>query len=130
MKVLTQREPWASLVGERIKTIETRSWPTNYRGELYIHAGAYNIHKKDIRANEFAGWLSGSLNYGHIFAKCNLVDCIHIDESFAEQVKQTDLRNFLCGDYATVRYAWILADIEHIRAIPAKGHLGIWNYEY
>lgn len=46
MKVLTLREPWASLVGERIKTIETRSWPTNYRGELYIHAGAYKIHKK------------------------------------------------------------------------------------
>ncbi len=130
MKVLTLREPWASLVGERIKTIETRSWPTNYRGELYIHADTYKIPKKDVRANELASWLSGALNYGYIFAKCNLVDCIRIDKDFAEQIKKIDMRNFLCGDYATGRYAWILADIEYISVIPAKGHLGIWNVEY
>ena len=47
MKVLTIREPWASLIGEQIKIIETRSWPTNYRGELYIHAGVAPMPKTD-----------------------------------------------------------------------------------
>ena len=40
MKVLTLHQPWASLVALGVKTIETRSWSTKYRGPLAIHAGA------------------------------------------------------------------------------------------
>lgn len=39
MKALTIRQPWASLIGLGVKTIETRSWTTRYRGTLAIHAG-------------------------------------------------------------------------------------------
>ena len=39
MKVLSIKEPFATLIKNKIKCIETRSWKTNYRGELYIHAG-------------------------------------------------------------------------------------------
>ncbi len=38
-RVLTLRQPWASLVALGIKSIETRSWYTPYRGPLAIHAG-------------------------------------------------------------------------------------------
>src|ERR1035441_8202753 len=38
MKALTLTQPWASLMGLRQKTVETRSWGTSYRGELVIHA--------------------------------------------------------------------------------------------
>ena len=34
MKVLSLLEPWASLIKENKKKIETRSWKTSYRGEL------------------------------------------------------------------------------------------------
>lgn len=37
MKVLSLTEPYATLIKERKKKIETRSWKTPYRGELYIH---------------------------------------------------------------------------------------------
>jgi hypothetical protein len=40
VKALTIRQPWASLIAMGVKTIETRSWSTNYRGPLAIHAGA------------------------------------------------------------------------------------------
>lgn len=40
MKVLTLHQPWASLVALGVKTIETRSWSTQYRGPLAIHAAA------------------------------------------------------------------------------------------
>lgn len=33
-------QPWASLIALGVKTIETRSWSTQYRGPLAIHAGA------------------------------------------------------------------------------------------
>lgn len=39
MKALTIRQPWASLIAAGVKTIETRSWSTRYRGPLAIHAG-------------------------------------------------------------------------------------------
>lgn len=39
MKALTLYQPWASLIAKRVKTIETRSWGTNYRGRIAIHAG-------------------------------------------------------------------------------------------
>lgn len=39
MKALTIRQPWASLIAAGVKTIETRSWSTKYRGRLAIHAG-------------------------------------------------------------------------------------------
>lgn len=38
MKALTLSQPWASLVAIGAKRIETRSWGTNYRGPLAIHA--------------------------------------------------------------------------------------------
>lgn len=38
MKALTLTQPWATLIALGAKKIETRSWATNYRGPLAIHA--------------------------------------------------------------------------------------------
>jgi hypothetical protein len=38
MKTLSIRQPYASLICKGIKTIENRTWKTNYRGKLLIHA--------------------------------------------------------------------------------------------
>ena len=46
MKVLSLTEPYATLIKENKKKIETRSWKTSYRGELYIHASSTNIPKE------------------------------------------------------------------------------------
>ena len=45
MKALSIRQPWASLIVAGIKDIENRSWVTNYRGKLLIHA-AQKFDKK------------------------------------------------------------------------------------
>lgn len=36
MKAISVKQPWASLIALGIKTIECRSWKTNYRGDLLI----------------------------------------------------------------------------------------------
>lgn len=41
MRALTIRQPWASLIAAGVKTIETRSWATSYRGSMLIHAGKH-----------------------------------------------------------------------------------------
>jgi hypothetical protein len=130
MKVLTIREPFATLIKNRIKYIETRSWKTNYRGELYIQAGIAKI-RKDVRIRNGLSKLytDDNLNYGCIICKCNLVDCIYMTEEFIKQEKDKNPNNFISGHYEIGRYAWILTDIEPIIPIKVKGQLGIWNYD-
>ena len=45
MKVLTLKQPWATLVAEGIKKYEFRSWKTHYRGKILIHT-SQKIEKK------------------------------------------------------------------------------------
>ena len=129
MKVLTIKEPFASLIKEKVKTIETRSWKTNYRGIIYIHAGLKKVDYNDKRIQELITYLSNKeMNYGHIICKCELVDCIYMDNLFINKIKKNK-KEYLCGRYEIGRYAWILKVIEVLNPpIEAKGKLGIWNY--
>ena len=40
MKAITIKQPFASLIVEGIKDIENRTWKTNLRGRVLIHASA------------------------------------------------------------------------------------------
>lgn len=129
MKVVSIIEPWASLIKEKVKYIETRSWKTNYRGKIYIHASLKKVPKKDERINNLINLLKDKdFKYGHIIAEATLVDCIYMDEEFISKIKNNN-QEYICGEYSLGRYAWILEDIKELeRPIPAKGSLGIWNY--
>lgn len=130
MKVLSLTEPYATLIKNGIKTIETRSWKTKYRGKLYIHASSTKIPKSFKDNKELMSLINiDELNYGKIICSCDLVDCIEMTDSFINQVKENK-NEYISGIYASGRYAWILKNIEILdNPIPAKGHLGIWNYE-
>ena len=130
MKVLSIKEPWATLIASKQKYIETRSWKTSYRGELYIHASKKLINKKDEKIQELLKLLpTQEMNYGKIICKCELVDCIYMDEKFINEIKQNK-QEYMCGDYQIRRYAWILEKTELIKPkIEVKGKLNIWNFE-
>lgn len=129
MKVLTIREPFATLIKNKVKYIETRSWKTNYRGELYIHSGVAKITKEIRERNGLTElYNEDELKYGYIICKCNLVDCILMTDEFINQEKEKCLKNFIAGTYEVGRYAWVLDNIKLIEPIKAKGQLGIWNY--
>ena len=101
MKVLTIREPFATLIKNKKKYIETRSWKTNYRGEIYIHAGVSKI-SKDVKMRPGLSDLynDSELGFGNIICKCNLVDCIYMTEEFIESEKKKNPVNFLAGHYS------------------------------
>lgn len=40
MKAISIKQPYASLIVSGIKNIENRTWKTNYRGRVLIHASA------------------------------------------------------------------------------------------
>ena len=131
MKVLSLTEPYATLVKKRFKTIDTRSWKTRYRGKLYIHASSTRI-PKDYRENQELMSLVDlqELNYGNIICVCELNDCILMTDSFVEEIRKNQ-SEFVSGVYAPGRYAWIFKNITVLdHPIPAKGHLGLWDFDY
>ena len=128
MRVITLQEPWASLIGAKIKTIETRSWPCYVYGDLYIHAAKSTIKKEEQRRLELQGLVPAPLHYGEIFIKTTLSDCVLITEEYARQIKERDPLCFYCGDFTPGRYAWVLSNIELIAPIKARGKLGIWYH--
>jgi hypothetical protein len=123
MKVLTIKQPFASLIANGYKKYEFRSWKTKYRGELYIHAG-YGIDKNCMDKVK-----NYNLEYpnGYIIAKCNLVDCVLVDENMNKRLKKENPKVYT-HDY-TGFYAWVLEDITILNSpIKTKGKLSIWNY--
>ena len=129
MKVLSIKEPFASLIKNRIKCIETRSWKSNYRGELYIHASLSKMVKYNDRLELMDLIKDMDMSYGYIICKCKLVDCIYMDEEFINNIKGNH-REYICGEYSVGRYAWVLDSVEILdKPIKAKGKLGIWNYD-
>ena len=48
---MTIWQPWASLIACGAKQYETRSWATQYRGPIAIHAAARYIRKWDLPAD-------------------------------------------------------------------------------
>ena len=130
IKVLSIIEPWATLIKEKKKYIETRTWKTSYSGELYIHASKKKINIKDEHITDLLELIPNvEMGYGKIICRCKLVDCIYIDENFKEEISKNN-QEYLCGDFNIGRYAWILEDIiPLVKPIEAKGQLNIWNYE-
>ncbi len=130
MKVLSLTEPYATLIKENKKIIETRSWKTNYRGELYIHASSTKISKEWQKNKELMELIKNMpLNYGNIICKCNLVDCVYMTKEYVTNMQDNNYQEYICGEYKEGRYAWILDNILPLTIpIKAKGQLNIWNY--
>jgi len=128
MKVLSIKEPYATLIMMKEKQIETRSFKTNYRGELYIHASGKTLTKEALNDSYVRKLIEGlTFHCGNIICKATLKDCVYMDEAFMDQIKKNP-KEYRLGVYEVGRYAWILEDIQRIDPIPAKGRLNIWNY--
>ena len=121
MKVLTLKQPWATLISEGLKEYEFRSWNTNYRGKLLIHAGV-SIDKEEIKKYNY------DYPKSRIVALVELIDCIKIDDKFNKMIK--DKNSIVYGSKEREGYAWKLRLIKKIDDNKEiKGKLGLWNIE-
>lgn len=133
MKALSIKEPYASCIREKKKFIETRSWKTNYRGELLIHASSTGFMGDGSFANYVVNVLGvNPFRQGVIHCKVRLVDCIKMDEEFIRKMISENRQEYNLGFYEPGRYAWVMEFIEayDVNKQPVvKGKLGIWDYE-
>lgn len=134
MRALTLSQPWATLVIEGHKRIETRSWMTEYRGPLVIHAGVRMGPDERGYAEEW-GLVPDSLPRGAAIGTVRLVGCVLFDERHERWQRPegewilTDRERSL-GDFTAGRYGWLLASPEEFaEPVPVKGALGLWRYE-
>ena len=130
MKVLSLTEPYATLIKEGKKKIETRSWKTNYRGTIYIHASKTKISKIDLEDKELMNLVENKqMNFGNIICKCDLIDCKLMTKELIDDIKKNH-QEYICGEYKEGRYAWLLDNVEILKKpISVKGHLGLWEYK-
>lgn len=125
MKVLTIKQPWASLIVNGYKKYEFRSWKTNYRGKILIHAGL------SLEKDMMEGLKDYNLEYikGAIIGEAEIVDCILVDEKLNKEIININKVVYSKGNYIG-KYAWKLENIiKYDNPIYIKGKLGLWNYE-
>lgn len=135
MKAITVLQPWAWLLAIGKKRCETRSWKTNYRGEILIHAGKRDM--TDVMRQtifeaghmEQAGVFDTKIITGAVIGKTTLVNCVPIDEAIAALVKAQHPDESAFGDFTPGRYAWVMEGAELFdQPVPAAGKQGLWNF--
>ena len=127
MKVLSLTEPYATLIKEKKKWIETRSWKTAYRGELYIHASSTKIQKNWKDNTELFTLIENNpLNFGNIICKCNLVKCVKMTKEYVENIEKNNYQVKVI-DYQDGEEAGIKSVTLHIQGDYAYGYLRCEN---
>lgn len=128
MKVITIKEPFATLILEGYKEYEFRTWKTNYRGDVLIHAGK-TVNKEALNKVKDL-----DLNYskGEIIAKAKITDCILVDEKFRKELikKNKNIYYNLLKDNGKKLYAFKIENVEKIKTIKVNGKLSLWEYKY
>jgi|GEM_PF-1917075 len=134
LKAISLWQPWAIAIALSLKTWETRSWKTHYRGLLVICAAQKTSRKQqetyvrichqhhiDLKTHPWS-----QLPRGCAIALVKLTDCVLITEELIAQQSETERS---LGDWQPGRYAWKLEQLRFLNPpIPIKGKQGLWNF--
>lgn len=147
MKALSLWQPWATLLINGWKRIETRGWGTSEREWIAIaatatlppegrralekdafqealfhctkRAGGYGLRPK-VRPDE--------LPYGAILGVARLGDCREMTEERIAQRRELEPMEYAFGDYEPGRFEWHIDRVtQFIEPIPCKGHQKLWT---
>lgn len=129
MKVITVKQPFATLIAEGLKEYEFRTWRTKFRGDILIHAGK-GIDKKAMERYKHL-----NLDYpsGKIIAKATITDCVYVDDNLKEKLQEKDplvYYGILQKDSNWDGYGFKLENIKKLPPIEINGKLSLWDYDY
>jgi hypothetical protein len=120
IRALSIRQPWAELILRRRKPIEIRTWKSEYRGWLLIHASGnweatsareMGINKHAVTQSAFVG-----------IAKVKEIrPFTRKDASLLKKKRGGD------GWWGPGQFAWVLESVHRIEPIPFKGRLGLFR---
>jgi hypothetical protein len=135
MKAISIQQPYASFIGAGLKKYETRTWKTDYRGDLLICSGLKKGKNLKIVYHNFKllfnhesyelPLLYDRLPFGKALAIVELTDCVLMTDIFIQS--QTHSERSL-GHWELGNYAWELKTKKIISSsIQIKGQLGLFN---
>ncbi len=107
MKALSIIPCYAMDILEGYKTVECRTWKTDYRGSILICASSRKMHRCIC---------------GHTLCLVDLVDIVPFTKEHLKDACMEQLPSDPC-------YAWILKNIRPVVPVPAKGKLHLWDYD-
>ena len=126
MKALSIRQPWAWAIIYAGKNVENRSWVTDYRGPLLIHAskrfdfdGFQWMHEN---AEDLG--LKSAITHHHLiplrheFYKGGIIGKVY----FKKLVRSKSFSRWMFGPWG-----WLLENPESIPFIPYRGKLGLFD---
>mgnify|MGYP001008443036 CR=1 FL=1 len=115
MRTLATRQPWATYIAEGWKTIEVRSWRTEYRGPLLIPASGKpcTIGRED-----------GSSSLLPTQCLVCVVDLVDVRPWLRHEAEAACLDN---EDWDTGYWGWHLANPRHVQPVPHKGRLQLYH---
>lgn len=138
MKAISLWQPWASAIAVGVKRYETRSWTTQVRGQVAIHAAK---KRSPNQRAIFEGWLEDhlpirfafedgleldfdSMPFGAIVAVAT-IDDVQYSGRLLPDLSEAEIA---LGDHGPGRFCWMLKDIRRLtRAIDCVGRQGFFN---
>jgi activating signal cointegrator 1 len=150
VKCLSITQPWATLLVLGVKRVETRSWPTTYRGPLAIQAAkGWDASARALADKLLAGWKSltpgavvGNMPRGAVVGVVDLTDCRIMTLSEKPRANEFSLTvaselwsedaqrrgEGELGGYEEGRYDWTVKNPrELLRPVACAGKLGIFE---
>jgi hypothetical protein len=111
MKIISIRQPWASLIVCGIKDVENRTWSTRYRGPVLVHASlrADDISSVDL-VRYYGAFPPSDQPRGGIVGVVEIVDCVRPHSS---------------QWYAPGCWAFVLANARKLPFVEWKGALSL-----
>ena len=121
MRALSIRQPWANAIVYHGKDVENRTWATNYRGPVLIHAGkTWGREEKEALAfleKIIFGKRLGDMQcprLGGIIGQADIVDCV------------TNMDSPWFGG----PYGFVLANVKPRPFRPCRGALGFFTPKF
>lgn len=142
MRAISVIQPYATFIALGVKRLETRTWSTQYRGPIAIHASS----KMPKELKEMCGeepFLSllrlcdvadvGELPLGEVVGVGELLTCAQVNEHGSIGTydwMRTEGRERDLGNFAPGRWAWAIDDVWIVeRGHKVRGELGLWDWK-
>lgn len=115
MRAFSVRQPWAWLIVRGIKDIENRTWRTNYRGEVLIHAGK-RMDREGLAWARAMAYFPGIefprvFPLGGIVGAAEIVDCVSASKS----------------SWFEGPWGFVMRGAREVEFRECPGRLGIWE---
>lgn len=121
MKALSLRQPWAELVLQGKKTIETRKWNTSFRGEFFVHASG-NVDEDACLRFKFD---PDKLRTGCLVGRASLIGVIKYDNK--EQFLKDSLNHLCSNSDKFPVYGFMLVNPVRIKPVKHRGCLNFFE---